>query len=146
MEVVHGSIAALAEQARASHTEIVEIDPPSRASRYFPHRERLHSVQPDAFAMRRRGGKPRACFLEWEYRAVHLATKAVRLDPYLRYCASQRPTDDHTVQPVVLVVFSDEHAAHHFLRLVRERIARTRRASRCGSSRNGGAGWAEARS
>ncbi len=49
---------------------------------------------------------------------------AARLAPYLRYYASQRPTDDHGVQPVVLVVFDDELAAQHFLRVAHGEIAR----------------------
>ncbi len=51
---------------------------------------------------------------------------AARLAPYLRYYASQRPTDDHGVQPVVLVVFDDELAAHHFLRIAHGEIASAR--------------------
>ncbi len=123
---VHGFVARLAAQARASGVELVQLDPPRRASRYFPHGERLHSVQPDAFALLRLDGALRPCFLEWERRAVHPSTMAARLAPYLRYYASQRPTDDHGVQPVVLVVFDDELPAHHFLRIARREIARAR--------------------
>ena len=125
-EAVHGFVAALAEQARAAGTELVQLDPPHRASRYFPHRERLHSVQPDAFAMLRRDDRAWPCFLEWERRAVHPATMAARLAPYLRYYASQRPTDDHGLRPTLLVVFGDELAAHHFLGVARSEIARAR--------------------
>ena len=125
-EAVHGFVAALAEQARASATEIVQLDPPHRASRYFPHHERLHSVQPDAFAILRRDDLAWPCFLEWERRAVHPATMAARLAPYLRYYASQRPTDDHGLRPTLLVVFGDELAAHHFLRVAQDEIARAR--------------------
>ena len=35
-------------------------------------------------------------------------TMAVRLAPYLRYYSSRRPTDDHGVQPSVLVLFDDD--------------------------------------
>ena len=125
-EAVHDFVAQLAGQARASGVELVQLDPPRLASRYFPHRERLHSVQPDAFAMLRPGGKPWACFLEWERRAVHPSTMAARLAPYLRYYASQRPADDHGVRPRVLVVFDDDLAAHHFLRVARAEMDRAR--------------------
>ena len=45
---VHGFLAALAGQARDEGWEIEQFDPPHRASRYFRHRDRLHSVHPDA--------------------------------------------------------------------------------------------------
>ena len=125
-EAVHGFLAALAAQARASGTEVVQLDPPHRASRYFPHAERLHSVQPDAFAILRLDGRAWPCFLEWEHRAVHPSTMAARLAPYLRYYASQRPTDDHGLRPTLLVVFGDELAAHHFLGVAQREIARAR--------------------
>ena len=41
---------------------------------------------------------------------------------YLRYYASDRPTDDHGTRPSVLVVFDDELAASHFLRVARQEI------------------------
>ena len=50
---------------------------------------------------------------------------AARIAPYLRYYSSHRPTDDHGVQPSVLVVFEDEIAQTHFLRVAREEMART---------------------
>ena len=53
------------------------------------------------------------------------ATMASRLAPYLRYYSSHRPTDDHGVQPVVLVVFEDEVAQAHFLRVAKAEMART---------------------
>ena len=123
---VHAFIAQLAGQARARGAELVQLDPPRRASRYFPHDDRLHSVQPDAFAMLRSGGGASAFFLEWERRAVHPSTMAARLAPYLRYYASQRPADDHGVRPGVLVVFDDEFAAHHFLGVARAELRRAR--------------------
>ena len=125
-QAVHGFLAALATQARATGAELVQFDPPRRASRYFPHHDRLHSVQPDAFAIVRLAGERRPFFLEWERRAVHPSTMAARLAPYLRYYASQRPTDDHGARPYVLVVFDDELAAHHFLGVARAEIARAR--------------------
>ena len=51
-------------------------------------------------------------------------TMAARIAPYLRYYASRRPTDDHGVQPSVLVVFDDELAASHFLRVAHEEMKR----------------------
>ena len=50
---------------------------------------------------------------------------AARIAPYLRYYSSYRPTDDHGVQPSVLVVFEDEIAQTHFLRVAREEMERT---------------------
>ena len=123
---VHGFVAALAQQARDEGWEVAQIDPPHRASRYFRHAGVLHSVHPDAFGVLRRNGKRWAFFLEWERRAVRPSTMAARLAPYLRYYASQRPTDDHGVRPRVLVVFEDDIAADHFLRVARQKIARAR--------------------
>ena len=99
---------------------------PRRASRYFQYDERLHSVQPDAFGVLRRGDEVWPFFLEWERRAVRPVTMAARLAPYLRYYASRRPTDDHGTQPVVLVVFDDELAATHFLRVAQGEMGRAR--------------------
>ena len=122
---VHGFIAALARQARSRSREIVQLDPPRRASRYFRHNGRMRSVQPDAFGVLRRGDATRPFFLEWERRAVRPVTMAARLAPYLRYYSSHRPTDDHGAQPDVLVVFDDDIAQTHFLRVAREEMART---------------------
>ena len=125
-DAVHGFLAALATQARERSLEVVQLDPPRRASRYFQYDDRLHSVQPDAFGILRRGDDVWPFFLEWERRAVRPVTMAARLAPYLRYYASRRPTDDHGAQPEVLVVFDDELAATHFLRVAREEMGRTR--------------------
>ncbi len=123
---VHGFVAALARQAREECREVAQLDPPHRASRYFRHRDRLHSVHPDAFGLLRREGRPWAFFLEWERRAVRPSTMAARLAPYLRYYASPRPTDDHGLRPDVLVVFEGELAADHFLRVAAEQMRRAR--------------------
>ena len=123
---VHRFVAALAQQARADGWEVAQLDPPRRASRYFRHGGRVRSVHPDAFGVLRGGGERWAFFLEWERRAVRPSTMAARLAPYLRYYASQRPTDDHGVRPAVLVVLRDEITADHFLRVARRELDRAR--------------------
>ena len=123
---VHWFFAVLAEQARERDRELVQLDPPHRASRYFRHGGVLHSVHPDAFGILERAGDSRFFFLEWERRAVRPSTMAARLAPYLRYYASQRPTDDHGLRPEVLVVFEAELAAHHFLRVAAAEMKRVR--------------------
>ena len=122
---VHGFIAALAAQSRALGWDLVQFDPPHRASCYFRHDGRLRSVLPDAFAVLRRENAVWPCFVEWERRAVRPSTMAAKLAPYLRYYASPRPTDDHGARPAVLVVFGDDLAAHHFLRVARQEMDRT---------------------
>ena len=121
---VHGFIAALSQHARDLGWDVMQLDPPHRASRYFRYEGRLHSVHPDAFGVLRRGDDVWPFFLEWERRAVRPVTMAARLAPYLRYYASARPTDDHGTRPAVLVVFEDEVVASHFLRAAREAISR----------------------
>ena len=66
----------------------------------------------------------RPFFLEWERRAVRPGTMAARLAPYLRYYSSRRPLDDHGALPTVLVVFDDDLAATHFLRVARREMER----------------------
>ena len=124
-EAVHGFMAALAVQARSLGWEVVQLDPPHRASRYFRHQEQLHSVRPDAFGLLRREGRAWPFFLEWERRAVRPGTMRRRLAPYLRYFASERPLEDHGARPAVLIVFDGELAAAHFLRVAREEMERT---------------------
>ena len=121
---VHGFIAALARQARSRSREVVQLDPPRRASRYFRYADRLRSIHPDAFGVLRRGDALWPFFLEWERRAVRPVTMAARLAPYLRYYSSHRPTDDHGARPEVLVVFDDDIAQTHFLRIAQEEMAR----------------------
>ena len=123
---VHGFLAALTEQARREGWKIAQLDPPHRASRYYRRGGAVRSIQPDAFAVLRREGERRPFFLEWERRAVRPSTMAERLAPYLRYYASQRPADDHGVRPAVLVVFDDELAAGHFLRVAGREMKRAR--------------------
>jgi len=126
-ESVHEFIAALAEQSRANSWRLEQLDPPHRASRYFRHNDgSIRSIQPDAFAVVRREGQAEALFLEWERRAVRPTTMTARLAPYLRYYCSPRPTDDHGVQPTLLVVFEDELAADHFLRVAEQAMSRAR--------------------
>ena len=92
----------------------------------LPLRRRLRSIHPDAFGVLRRGDALWSFFLEWERRAVRPVTMAARLAPYLRYYSSHRPTDDHGARPDVLVVFDDDIAQTHFLRIAQGEMARTR--------------------
>ena len=123
-QAVHWFLAVLANQSRCRGCEVVQLDPPRRASRFFPHHDRLHSVRPDAFGVLRREGNERPFFLEWERRAVRPVTMAARIAPYLRYYASNRPLDDHGAIPAVLVVFDDYLAAGHFLRVAADEMKR----------------------
>ncbi|MXZ90477.1 MAG: hypothetical protein F4Z05_03260 [Chloroflexi bacterium] len=123
---VHAFIASLCRQARSRSREIVQLDPPRRASRYFQHQGKLRSVHPDAFGVLRRGDAAWPFFLEWERRAVRPATMVARVAPYLRYYATPRPTDDQGAQPLVLVVFDDDIALTHFLEVASREIRRAR--------------------
>ena len=123
---VHGFVAALATQARELGWETAQLDPPRRASRYFSYFGGMRSIHPDAFGMLRRNDVVWPFFLEWERRAVRPVTMAHRLAPYLRYYSSHRPTDDHGALPDVLVVFDDDIAQTHFLRVAREEMKRVR--------------------
>ena len=119
---VHGFLAALAAQAPLLGWEVVQLDPPRRASRHFRHDDRMRAVNPDAFGVLRKDDTRWPFFLEWERRAVRPSTMSDRLAPYLRYFSSHRPTDDHGTRPSVLVVFDDEIARTHFLRVAREEV------------------------
>ncbi len=124
-DAVHAFIAALTQQSRSTGCEVVQIDPPRRASRFFRHQGRLHSVQPDAFAVLRQRDALYPLFLEWERRAVRPSTMTTRLAPYLRYFSTARPFEDHGAQPTVLVVFDDDLAQGHFLRIAQREMQRT---------------------
>ena len=119
---VHGFLAALAVQAPLLGWEVAQLDPPRRASRHFRHDGGMRAVNPDAFGVLTKGDTRWPFFLEWERRAVRPSTMSDRLAPYLRYFSSHRPTDDHGVRPAVLVVFDDDIAATHFLRVAREEM------------------------
>ena len=121
---VHRFIAALVKQARVKDWEVVQFDPPHRASRYFRHGDKVRSIHPDASGVLCRGADTRPFFLEWERRAVRPATMAARLAPYLRYYSTHRPIDDHGVRPSVLIVLRDDIAVTHFLRVAREEMDR----------------------
>ena len=123
---VHAFVAALSRQARSRSREVVQLDPPRRASRYFRHDGKLRSVHPDAFGIVRRGENTWPFFLEWERRAVRPTTMAARIAPYLRYYANPRPTDDHGHQPLVLVVFDDDISLTHFLAVASREMERAR--------------------
>ncbi len=124
-EAVHWFTAVMERQARSRSREVVQLDPPRRASRYFRHGGGLRSVRPDAFGVLRRGDATWPFFLEWERRAVRPVTMAARIAPYLHYYSSHRPIDDQGAQPSVLVVFEDDIAQTHFLRVAREEMERT---------------------
>ena len=123
-QAVHWFLAALSAQSRAEGWPEFRFDPPRRASRFFRYDGALHSVRPDAFGILSKEGKQQPFFLEWERRAVRPVTMAARIAPYLRYYATRRPLDDHGSAPLVLVVFDDDIAASHFLRVANDEIQR----------------------
>ena len=124
-DAVHSFIAALAVQSRQLGFQIVQLNPPHRASVFFRHDGRLHSVRPDASGVLHRGATTFSFLLEWERRAVRPVTMAERIAPYVRYFSSARPANDHGAQPGVLIVFEDDLTATHFLRVTRRETART---------------------
>ncbi|MYE60021.1 MAG: hypothetical protein F4X35_10820 [Alphaproteobacteria bacterium] len=123
---VHRFLAAVAVGAGDCGWELLQIDPPQHASRYFRSEGVLRSIHPDAFVLLRRGDERRPAFLEWERRAIRPQTMRARLAPYLRYFATRRPTDDHGVRPELWVVFESPLAADRFLTVARAELTRTR--------------------
>ncbi len=123
-DAVHSYLASTITAAMQTGWDIVQLDPPHRASRYFRYEGGQRSVHPDAFFMMRRGDETKAFFLEWERRAVRPSTMRERLAPYLRYYSTKRPLDDHGVEPAVLIVVEDDIIAPHFRRIAREEMAR----------------------
>ena len=97
---VHWWGALLTSQARERSIQVLQLDPPHRASRYFRYQDRMRSIHPDAYALLRTAEGDRACFLEWERRAVRPTTMIARLAPYLRYYATRRPIEDHGAFPM----------------------------------------------
>ena len=123
-QAVHWFLAALARQSRLQGYEVIRVDPPRRSARFFRYEGTLHSVRPDAFGVLEGDGTAQPFFLEWERRAVRPVTMTARIAPYLRYYSSTSPLDDHGVIPAVLVVFDDDLAAGHFLRLAGQEMRR----------------------
>ena len=110
-------------QASFLKWEVVQLDPPRRASRFFRHGDRMRSVNPDAFGLLRKDGTPPGPS-SWSGSAAPCGPQPCRpaWPPYLRYYSSHRPTDDHGARPDVLIVFDDDIARTHFLRLAREEM------------------------
>ena len=109
-QAVHWFLAVLANQSRSQGWKVVQFDPPRRASRFFRHDDRLHSVRPDAFGVLKRKGEGAPLFpgVGAEGGAAghdggpHRTLPALlRLQP-----APGRP---RRRAPAVLVVFDDEH-------------------------------------
>ena len=123
-DAVHSYLATSVASAREQGWDIVQMDPPHRASRYFWHEGGQRSVHPDAFFMLRRGDETQAFFLELERRAVRPGTMRDRLAPYLRYYSTKRPLDDHSVTPTVLIVLEDEITAANFRRVAELEMVR----------------------
>ena len=124
-DAVHTYLASTIASARMHGWDVVQLDPPHRASRYFWHDGGQRSVHPDAFFMPRRGDETQAYFLEWERRAVRPSTMRERLAPYFRYYSTQSPLDDHGVTPKFLIVVEDEVTAANFRRVAERETART---------------------
>ncbi len=124
-ESVHWFLAALSEQVRERGWDLIQLDPPQRASRYFRLDGKLYSIQPDAFGVLHCHGRNQPFFLEWERRAIRPSTMAAKLAPYLRYYSSRHPVGDHGAPPNLLVTFEDPPAADHFRRVAREEQVRT---------------------
>ena len=98
----------------------VTLLPPGRRPALRPSR-RLRRPAPrgEAVGVLSRVGAPRRA-------ALHDGRTPRPLPALLRLPPPHRPTDHHGVRPAVLVVFEDEIAADHFLRVARREIARAR--------------------
>ena len=123
-DAVHSYLASAITSVRQGGWDIVQLDPPHRASRYFRYEGGQRSVHPDAFFLLRRGDETKALFLEWERRAVRPSTMRERIAPYLRYYSTKGPLDDHGVEPTVRIVVEDDIIAPHFRRIANEEMAR----------------------
>ncbi len=122
-QAVHRFMADLVRQAKGnSGYRVLQVSPPHHSTRYFPHRGRLRSIQPDGSGVVRAGGRTFPFFLEWERRASNPSTMSARLAPYLRYYSTNRPLDDHGHRPLVLVVFDDFLAEGNFLGVARREM------------------------
>ena len=99
-------------------------DPSPSLHPLFPEPGSVRSVHPDGFGVLRAYGRTYPFFLEWERRALHPSTIAARLGPYLRYCSTNQPLDDHGHRPPVLVVFDDYLAEGDFLGVARREMER----------------------
>ncbi len=123
-ESVHRFIAQFARQTAEAGFDLVQLDPPQRASRYFRLHGAVRSVQPDAFISVDTDQGARTYFLEYERRAVRPATMKARLAPYLRYYSTRRPLEDHGSIPNILVVLESELAVPHFIRVAEQETSR----------------------
>ena len=124
-EAVHRFVAALASGARSQGITVIQLDPPSRASRYFRDGSTGRSVLPDAFSLLGRADRKCALFLEYERRSVHASTMPDKLGPYLAYYSTSGPEDDHDVIPLILFVFETEAKARRFLDVARRKVRET---------------------
>ena len=125
-EAVHRFVSQVAKQASECGLEIIQLDPPHRASRYFRYEGDVRSIHPDAYFSLSTSDGRQAFFLEYERRADRPSTMRDRLAPYLRYYSTRRPLEDHGLIPSVLVVFEDELSADHFLAFARAELSRRR--------------------
>ena len=123
-QAVHWFLAALAMQSRAWGWQEVRFDPPRRASRFFRHdgdpplgaarRLRRHRAQRRPAALLPGVGAPRRA-------PGHNGGPHRPLPALLRH---RRPLDDHGAVPLVLVVFDDDIATGHFLRVAQAEMRR----------------------
>ena len=125
-EAVHRFVAGLARSARSQGITVLQLAPPSHASRYFRGDRRQRSLVPDAYGMLGLAGRKCAFFLEYERRAVHSSTMPDKLGPYLAYYSTDRPTSDQEVVPLVLFVFESDDLARRFVSVARREMFESR--------------------